>query len=290
MTKSMRLLLISIGSIGICLSILMGTRIWGLGQAHTPFQHAFTEAKTPWIAIQANNAEEIREIVARYPESIIVLPVRVSKDFKLYLGDNRRDPEFLNAKHQQQVANPQQQILKGGRISDYPLADIEEFFGAVPLLESTLKEFPQQRFILQIIDNAEGVHVVLRDSLRPLLINNQLLINSTADVIMTATKEQVPEWLYGSGHGDLMRLLSFESIGLEPAAPFKGDVLVAPLTILERPAINLNVVKEVRRRHKKVIIGPLSSEKDWDLAKSLEPDGYIFPNVDAAQKVFGNLL
>lgn len=285
----MRLLLISIGSVLFCLSILTGARIWGLGQSHPPFEHVFTQAPTPWIGVWSESLEQGKRIVEAHPTAILMIPVRVSKDYKLYVMNNNKDAEFLNKLHDLQMKTPNQQILKGGRLSDYPIEDIEAHFGKQALVTDFLSAFPNSRFILHVIDNAEGVHIVLRDALKPLLAQDRLLINSDADVVIMATKEQMPEWLYGSGHGALMRLLSFESISLEVAAPFKGDVLVSPLKVLNRPMINQAVVNEGHRRNKKVLLGPLLTQDEVEQALAMKVDGYIFSDLELANNNAGKL-
>lgn len=285
----MRLFLISLISVLVCAAIMISTRIWGLSQNHAPFTHAFTSTPTPYIAIWVVNSEQAQHAVKSIENSILTVPVRVSKDYKLYVMAPKDDRSFLANKEEQQKLTPNIQVLKGRRLSDYTLAEIESFFGVQPKVENLLAEFPKQRFVLQIIDNAEGIHVVLRDALRPLMVNDRILINSDTDVILTATKEQVPEWLYGSGNSDLMRMLSFDSIGLISASPFKTDLVVTPLTVLNRPIINSNVIAEVRRRNKKVILGPLKNIDDFNKAKSFNPDGYIFSDADLALSLIKEL-
>lgn len=260
----------------------MGARIWGLGQSYPPFEHAFTSKPTPWVGVWIENTEQALQVSKQVPDAILMIPVRVSKDFKLFVMDGSKDHDFLKHLAEEQTKHPQTQILKGSRLSDYDLNTIESFFGTQLKLEDLLKAFPSNRFILHVLDNAEGVHVVLRDALKPLLINDKILINSDADVVISATKEQVPEWLYGTGHGALMRLMTFQSLHLEPAVQLKEDVAVAPLTILDRPAINQEVVNEVHRRNKKVILGPLINAEQMSAARQMNPDGFIFKNLDLA--------
>ncbi|MBO9668465.1 MAG: hypothetical protein J7501_16830, partial [Bdellovibrio sp.] len=100
-------------------------------------------------------------------------------------------------------------------------------------------------------------------------------IQSEANVVIQAVKDLKPEWIYGTGTPDLMRLMSFDSLWVLPATQFKGDVFVAPFKILNRPAFNDDVIAEMRRRKKRVFLGPIKTEEEFNRARAYNADGYI---------------
>jgi hypothetical protein len=55
--------------------------------------------------------------------------------------------------------------------------------------------------------------------------------------------------------------------------PFKGDLFFSALKIRGREAINEDIAKELKRRHKKIILGPLSGPEEANLALRLGADG-----------------
>jgi hypothetical protein len=105
-----------------------------------------------------------------------------------------------------------------------------------------------------------------------------VLIQSDTEIVIKSIKEQKPLWLFGTSRSDVMKIVSFDSIGLGPASPFHGDVFISPLKIMNRAAFNEDVLTEIRRRKKLVILGPLLTEQEIVDARSLKPDGYIYDN------------
>jgi hypothetical protein len=81
-----------------------------------------------------------------------------------------------------------------------------------------------------------------------------------------------------------MRMMSFDSMWILPSTQFKGDVFISPFTLLKRPAFNDDIVAEMKRRHKKIFLGPISTKEQLDDAKRLGADAYITEDLPQLQE------
>ncbi|MFZ4405296.1 MAG: hypothetical protein ACOYOK_14440 [Pseudobdellovibrionaceae bacterium] len=143
-------------------------------------------------------------------------------------------------------------------------------------LVQALQQWPNQRFILNIVDNVMNIHFTVINSIKDLDPDQRILIQSETDVLLRSIKERKPQWLYGSSRADLMRWLSFQSIGILPATPLKGDVFIVPLNYRPNKAsLNPGVIEELLRRNKKLIIGPLKTAEELVQAQNFKADGYV---------------
>lgn len=250
-------------------------RIWGLSQTFPVYQHAFFTGNEPIFIVKTETLSEAQEALKVRPDIVFWLDVRVSKDRVAFVLPPTKDIEFIQKKQKDQEANPAEPIFTGGRIAEYDWQKIRDVFPESPLLTDFYKEFPTSRFVINIIDNTNEVHRTVVDELEKANPENRTLVQSDTLVILTAVKELKPTWLYGTSLPDIMRLLTFDSLYILPTTQFMGDVFIAPLTHRKRPAINDEIIEEMRRRNKKIYLGPLNTEEDFALARKYKAEGYI---------------
>lgn len=277
----MRIIAVIIATLVVLTIGISMARIWGESRTYAPYPHAFFTDQTPTsLVIKAQDIDSINEIQRSYPQALIWLNVRASRDQQLFILDPSRDNEFLNHLREAQKQNPQAALFTGGRLSDYPWEQINEFYKTTPALFEIYKQFPQTRFVLNIVDNVTDIHLkvseVLNEEVQP---DRRTLIQSDASIIMTAIKNLRPQWVYGTGVPDLVRMLSMDSMFILSTTQFKGDVFIAPLKIKGRAAFNQDVLKEMKKRLKPIFLGPLSNEEEFKEAQSYSPDVYIFDDI-----------
>lgn len=275
----MRLLLTSLAAAAFLFLVVLTARIWGQGQTFPVFQHVFLEGSSPLIIAKAQELPQIEGILKVQKDAVIWLDTRVSMDRVAFVLNPLRDREFIKALVEKQRELPGEKILKGNKISDYNWKEISAFFPNAPTLQRIYSEFPQQRFMLNVFDNVTNVDLILVDALKDSNSNNRTFIQSDTLVVMTSIKDAKPEWVYGTAQADLMRFLTFNAMWILPTTQYKGDVFVAPFKILNRPAFNADVIAEMRRRHKKIFLGPIKTREELQLAKSIEAEGYITDNI-----------
>lgn len=262
-------------------------RIWGLGQNYPLYEHAFFSGPTPMIIVKTDTLPGAQEILKLRPDAVIWLDVRFSREKVPFVLPASRDKEFLEMKHQEQEKNPTTPIMIGSKLSEYPWEQINEFYKTTPALKEFYEQLPQTRFVLNIVDNVADAHTALVDAISNLKPNERTLIQSEALIIMTSIKDLKPEWVYGTSTPDLMRLLTFDSLYVLPSTQFKGDVFIAPFTLLKRPAFNSDIIEEMRRRNKRIFLGPIQNEAQLAEASRYKADGYITENLPELLRLLG---
>ncbi|WP_291515891.1 hypothetical protein [Bdellovibrio sp. ArHS] len=283
----MRIFFITVASLVVVGIIILSARIWGLGQNYKAYEHAFFSGATPLIIVKADTLEKTQEALKAKPDAVIWLDVRFSRDKIPFILAAGRDSEFLDMKRKEQEANPNTPIMIGGKLSEYPWEQINEFYKTTPALKEYYEQFPQTRFILNVVDNVADAHTTLVNTIQDLKPNERTLIQSDALILMTSIKEIKPEWVYGTSTPDLMRLLTFDSMWILPSTQFSGDVFIAPFTLMKRPAFNDDIIEEMRRRKKRIFLGPIQSESQFAEASRYKADGLITDNLPQLLDLLG---
>lgn len=283
----MRIIFITIASLVALAILVLMARIWGMGQVHYKFEHAFFNGTTPMIIVKADTLDAVKEALKLRPDAIIWADVRFSREKIPFILPASRDVEFLDMKKAEQEKNPTTPILIGGRLAEYPWEQINEFYKTTPALKEYYEQFPQTRFVLNIIDNTSEAHIALVNAIKDFKPNERTFIQSDALILMTSIKEIKPEWVYGTSTPDLMRFLTFDSMFILPSTQFKGDVFVAPFLLRKRPAFNDDIIAEMRHRNKRVILGPITNENEYAEASRLNADGLITENLPQLLNLLG---
>lgn len=274
----MRLLLTTLAAAIIVFFVITTTRIWGLGQTFVEYKHDFFNGPQPMLVLKTSNVDAANEAIAKNKNVILWLDVRASSDGKVFVLSKSEDIKFLNDITQKQEANPASKIMLGSKLSDYDYNTLLSFYKSLPLLSDFYSKFAEQRFIINVVDNIANIQDTVVNSIKDLNPANRTLVQSDTLVVMTSIRELKAEWVYGTSQADLMRFLSFNSMWILPSTQYKGDVFIAPFEIVKRPAFNDDVIAEMRRRHKKVFLGPITNKPQFEEAKRLNADAFITEN------------
>lgn len=248
---------------------------WGLSIGYQRFEHAFfTLQPEKYLGVKVYDLSSAKTATTKKSDVILWLDLRMTADQKfLVLPASAGQSELSLEK-----IGPEK--FRGNKVNLYDLSYLRIYFPQAFLLEQFLAEFPEQRFILNLLDNATDIHTALIKTVSAYQPEKRLLIQSDIAIVGKSIKELEPLWLFGTSYPDLMKLLSFESIWLQTASPFHGDVFIAPMKVMNRPAFNRNIIDEVHRRQKRVFLGPLKSASEYDAARQVPAEAYIFENVD----------
>lgn len=270
----MRVFIISFCCVAVLVLGLFGVREWALMIPSQRFEHAFLSGPPlPYVAVRVDNAEEAQSARALLSNVIFWLDLRLTADGEFLILNPEVVPQALT------LEALGADKWKGPHLYRYSEAELRLVFPQAVRLKDFLAAFPEQRAILNVIDNTDDVHTKLIELVGPFKPDERFLFQSDTDIILKSLKEKKPLWLYGSSRSDLMKILTFESIGLEAASPFRGDVFISPLRIMGREAFNEGVLREIRRRHKDIFIGPLFSADEFEKAQHLMPEGFVLSSV-----------
>ncbi len=243
----------TLGTLLIAFIAYMTIRIWGQGQRFTPFESSFYASNSllntgsePMLIV----GWEQNFLLQKRPDLILWVDVYRANNQTILVKPwtDRNKPKKL----QEQIATP-----------------------ARPLLKDLLLQFPKTRFVVNCNDNVQDIQIQLAQVIDQAHASERVLLASEYNTILLSTKEISPMIIFGSTVADLTRLKTFESMGLLAAAPFKGDVFFSPLVYHGRAAVDSDIVQEMKRRFKKVILGPLATKEDVAQAKSYQPDGFF---------------
>lgn len=273
----MRLLSISVGTLVLLGFTLLGVRYWGLSFPVAPFEHPFWTADLKYV-VRVAEPDEIPRLLAKDPQLAFWLDLQLTADNQFIVLRDGTLPQVLTP---QALGDD----YRGPRLSRYELSKLRPLLLKVPLLSDFLSRFPAQRFVLNV-PNLENVHTLLLDALKGFPAGKQILIQSDTTAVIESIKKTQPLWLYGTSQAELMRLVSLDSIGLAPAAGFHGDVFISALKWKDRPAFTESAFAEIKRRRKKSLLGPLRSREDYEAARQLAPDGFLFES----EEIFLSLL
>ncbi len=247
----------SLGTLLIAFIAFMTIKMWAEKQTFTAFRAPFFEKfagssdqTEPGISPEIIVGWEQNFLLEKHPALILWADVYRAEDQSLLVkpwADRNKSKKLM-----EQIPNP-----------------------ARPLLKDLLLKFPKTRFVVNCNDNVQDIQIQLAKVIDESHASDRVLLSSDYNTILLSTKEINPMIIFGSTVADMTRLKTFASMSLLAAAPFKGDVFFAPLKYHGRPAATAELVQEMKRRLRKVILGPLSNPDEVKAAKELQPDGYF---------------
>lgn len=144
-----------------------------------------------------------------------------------------------------------------------------------PELSQLLEQHQSLRFAISVNDNRLNVQTRLIEAIEKAKASSRVVIISNYSSIIRSTKEQQPQWLYSLTTNELVKLQFFDQLHLTQSAQIQGDVLFSGLKIRDKSPLTKKMTDELRRRFKKIIIGPLNNADELKEANSLQPDGYF---------------
>jgi hypothetical protein len=243
-----KLLALTAVILAIAGSIFSSIRLWGESQTHKPFENTFFAAR----------AEE------RLP--LVIVPW----EQKFFLEKNPNWILWIDVYR----GEAEQLLVKPWADKDSDKKTLVQKPGPTrPLLKELLEKFPNTRFVVNCNDNVENIHLQLVQVIEEAKASDRVLIQSDYGTILTSAKKEKAMMVFGSTMGDLTRLKTYDSLYLLPAANFKGDVFFTSISYRNRETITAEISKELKRRHKKIILGPLSNKEEVDKALALGADG-----------------
>lgn len=268
-----------IGTLLLLFFVLFLTRTWGLSQVDAPYEHPFFQnlnSNQPQVYYDYWSSPKVH--------TFLYLDVHTTEDGQFILIQNSEFSHFIKIKKDEQKSSATQFVFKGNKVNNYSLKELEEKRLKFELLENVIiQQFSNKasRTLINLKDNATNIdlHFVKIIEKFP-NYENQFLLSSPVGIVLTSIKNLKPRWALGSSQDDWMRLLTFDSLFILPAAPFKRDALVAPIQYMKRSIINESLVVEMRRRNKKIFIGPLENRIDLERAQSFHPDGLILSKIE----------
>lgn len=251
----MRIILVSVGTLVVFTMLLLTTKFWGQSRMYTEYQHPFFAADAAQLPLT----------------------------FQDTTGLSRADVEALLAGNENlylEVAFTQDEVLvlplkKFDRaVRYYNLADIKADVLDIDALGPSLQK--DRRFILKLMENTRAEHEVFVENLKKagLEKSKNFLVMSDYEAPLKALKELEPAYVYGSTKPEILRIVAMQSMYILEAATLRADAIVQPLQLRNQDFFNEAILKEMKRRFVKIIVGPVSTS-EVPRAQQLNPFGII---------------
>lgn len=251
----MRIIQAILASLFVCVVVFFTVKFWGLSQPYSDYKHPFFETS--------------EVIIFKKPQHAQVDQALVNTNENIYL-------DIANTKDQKVVivaTNTDQSLDHTKDIRNKMYADVEK---DVLLLSKYKDQLQKRKIIFNIVENAIAGHLIFIDEIKALGLDKtqNFIVTTPYEVLARSIKEEQPTFLYGTSQPEILKLKAMESLGLIEAATVRADILLYPLTYYKQPFYTETLQNELKRRFKKVIVGPVSSA-EIDEAKKLNPFGII---------------
>ncbi|MFN7728649.1 MAG: hypothetical protein ACK5P7_05800 [Bdellovibrio sp.] len=222
--------------------ILSSAHFWGLSQMPKAFDHPWYKVPRPWRVVP------LRFLEKSINSDFIWIDVVRSVEQNLYAVTKPIDFSKKNWSDQELAGHGFAQLKDG------------------------LAQTRDRNVVLNLVTNADGIDLQISDLIGT-SGKDRIMIQSEYDILMRSIKKLQPLWLYGSSQGERVRFRTFESLWILPATPFQGDIYVGPFRQKNVELLTEKVAQELKRRGHKMIIGPVQTLDDYNLALRLGADG-----------------
>ncbi len=251
----MRIIFVTFCSLIACLIIFWTIKFWGRSLHFVPYNH-------PLFTFVKQNNEPI-VYVKPTPEN---LAAAILSTENLYLD--------VASTVDQKVVLPLKSRVNNRKPLRYAL--YSEVASEVVLLAEVKDKLAGRKIIFNLFENAQAGHAIFFDELKKLgwEKGENLIVTSPYEAMAKALKDIAPTLLYGSTQPEILRLVAMNSMNLIEAVSFRADIVIHPLQIKNQSFYNEDLLLELGRRHKHIIVGPLKAAEVF-AARQLNPLGLI---------------
>lgn len=248
----MRIIVVSLGSVLVVFILFLIAKLWGQSQVYPEYRHPMYSVSSGVIEFIKPKYENLEKDLKE--KEFLFLDVVVTQDQKL-------------------VA-PKRAWKQADKPIRYSLVD--EIKNDVLVLQDYKDILRQKKIIFNLIENSLAVHENFIYNIEQMGLEKgeNFIVTSPYEAPIKALKEKAPAYLYGTTQPEILKILAMGSMYLFEAVNIRADVIIHPLQIRKQTFFTEDLLKEVARRHKRIIVGPIvASEKEE--AVKLQPYGLI---------------
>lgn len=251
----MRIVLVTICSLIASLIIFWTVKFWGRSLQFVPYDH-------PIYSHYKENSQPI----------IFVKPLAPDLETALKGSDNLYLDVASTA--DQKVVLPRK--VWSSKEKPIRYSNFEDIKADVFLLSDWKEKLANRKIIFNLIENAQAGHIIFYDEIKKMNWEKgeNIIVTSPYEAMAKALKDIAPVWLYGSTQPEILRLVAMKSMLLLEAVSFRADIIIHPPLIRNQKFYTEDLLKELRRRHKRIIVGPVYAV-DLLVAQQLNPLGII---------------
>lgn len=133
-----------------------------------------------------------------------------------------------------------------------------------------------KKIIFNLAENAQAIHETFVYEMKQMGFEKgeNFIVTSPYEAPIKALKEIAPALVYGSTQPEILKILAMQSMFLLEAVNIRADIIIHPLKIRKHDFFSDEIVTEMKKRYKKIIVGPINAEEIGD-ALSLKPFAII---------------
>ncbi len=232
----MRVIFVTIGVLFVVFLCVLITKFWGKSQVYIDYVHPFTASAPADLTF------------SRPGFATLQTDIDSQKNLFLDIGITR----------DQQLVIPKTEIKKPIRNLSY--ADIKD---QVILLSDISEILKTRRMIFNILDSVIAVHEIIFENFKNIGFEKgeNFLVTSEFEQPVKALKDIAPSWIYGSTRPEILKIVAMQSMYILEAATIRADFIIQPLNIRNQKFFNEELLQELKRRHKRIIVGPISQQE-----------------------------
>ena len=251
----MRILVVTVGILIVGFFGMIVTKQWGRAQVYPEYKHAFFNSENLQLPLTFKSTVGLTR----------------EKTEELLLGTDNLYLEVAFTQDQIMVL-PFEKLER--QIRYYNLADIKDKVMDIDQLAPYLKA--NRRLILKLKENTRAEHEVFVENLKKAGMEKaqNFIVVSDYEAPLKALKELAPEYLFGSTRPEILKIVAMQSMNILEAATIRADALIQPLEIRNQDFYSEEIVNEMKRRHIKIIVGPISAS-EVPRARQINPFGII---------------
>lgn len=259
----MRLLISTVIALVVSAVFFMIIKLWGASQPYIAYSHPLYETPGQPLVFQVLTPDNLTEGLKQTPA--VYLNIAVTRDQKLIVIDRF----FENEKQIEQNKTFKYNNKNFSDLtSDHPKSAV--------LLEQFKDQLQGKKIIFNMQDNPLQSTIVFANIMKILGMEDghNFIFVSPYDPPAKDLKSFAPTYLFGSTEPEILKIKALESLRLIEAAQFRADIVIHPLTYYKQPFFTENLIQELKKRHKKFIVGPLQDD-EVAAALALNPFGII---------------
>lgn len=251
----MRIIQAILASLFVCVIVFFTVKFWGLSQPYSDYQHPFFN-QTETIIFKKPQFSQVDDFLNNSNDNIY-LDIANTRDQKVVIVPTNIDQSL---DHTKDVRNK----------------SYNEVEKAVLLLSKYKEQLLKRKIIFNIVENAIAGHLIFKDEMKALGLDKaqNFIITTPYEILAKSIKEEQPTFLFGTSQPEILKIKAMESLNLIEAVTMRADILLYPLNYYKQPFYTETLLNELKRRYKKIIVGPISAS-ELEEAKKLNPLGII---------------
>ena len=248
----MRILLVTVGSLLVSLICFWIVKLWGQSQVYPDYQHPMYSISNETVTFIKPSIQNLENDLRT--KEFLYLDVAITMDQKLVMF---RRPWTKND--------------KSVRYSLY-----EDIKKDLLNLQDYKDDLKKKKIIFNIVENSQAAHENFFYNMQQLGLEKgeNFIVTSPYEAPIKALKDLAPAFVYATTQPEILKIVAMGSMHLFEAANIRADVILHPLKIRKQEFYTEELLAEISRRHKRIIIGPIQGSEKEEAIK-FKPYGLV---------------